>query len=789
LVRDFGFVVRQLLKTPAWAAVVVSTLALGIGANTAVFSLVNDVLLRSLPVRAPGDLVLFRTIDGPGGRPSQAGENNGSIDPVTGRNASTSFALLTFERFRDHHPALSDVFAYAPFNQISLVIDGEPETLPLGQLVSGDYYGALGVSATLGRTMTPADDQPSAPPVAVISHRYWENRFGSDPKVLGRIIQINKVSVALIGVTPPGFAGAMQARASLEPIFQQAAREGWRDMPSLPTLAADPGGQGENDRRRQYAQSLRVLMGLVGLVLLAACANVANLLLARGGSRRKEIAVRLALGAERVHIIRQLLAESVVLASLGAALGVLVAYASRGLLVALRQFGGAPAVLALPLDLRVLGFTIAVATGTALLCGLAPAIRATRVDLTTEFQGGNRLLGSGGRSRLARRLMVLQIALSIVLLVGTGLFVGTLRNLRRVDPGFNQANLVLFRIDAAAACYAPARFAALHAGLQERLARIPGVGAATFSRVALLTGGRANRRISVAGSAPRPGGPTAVNINGLAPNFFGVMEVPILVGRGFDARDHGTAPRVAIVNQRFGREQFGDEDPIGRYLDFGATPTAPAAQVAVVGIVGDMKYTGLREAAPPTVYLPATQMVEGTANYYVRAAADLGTTASAIRAAVRQVDPALPVTDLRTEEQQVGRLTAQEALFARLSGFFGVVTLMLACVGLYGLLSYLVLRRTGEIGLRMALGARPAGVWRMVLGEALGLVRPGLALGGAVAVAASRFIESMLFGLSAADPLTYASAAGVVIAVTVAASLLPAFRAARVDPMTALRAE
>jgi hypothetical protein len=386
LVRDFGFAVRQLLKTPAWAAVVVSTLALGIGANTAVFSLVNDVLLRSLPVRAPGDLVLFRTIDGPGGRPSRAGENNGSIDPVTGRNASTSFALLTFERFRDHHPALSDVFAYAPFNQISLVIDGEPETLPLGQLVSGDYYGALGVSATLGRTMTPADDQPSAPPVAVISHRYWENRFGSDPKVLGRIIQINKVSVALIGVTPPGFAGAMQARASLEPIFQQAAREGWRDMPSLPTLAADPGGQGENDRRRQYAQSLRVLMGLVGLVLLAACANVANLLLARGGSRRKEIAVRLALGAERVHIIRQLLAESVVLASLGAALGVLVAYASRGLLVALRQFGGAPAVLALPLDLRVLGFTIAVATGTALLCGLAPAIRATRVDLTTEFK-------------------------------------------------------------------------------------------------------------------------------------------------------------------------------------------------------------------------------------------------------------------------------------------------------------------------------------------------------------------------------------------------------------------
>jgi ABC-type antimicrobial peptide transport system permease subunit len=390
------------------------------------------------------------------------------------------------------------------------------------------------------------------------------------------------VPVALIGVTPPGFAGAMQigesaditvplahhgrfqpdraasraqpwywwvrimgrlaphataaqARASLEPIFQQAARDGWLDMPSTPTLAADPGGQGENDRRRQYAQSLRILMGLVGLVLLAACANVANLLLARSGSRRKEIAVRLALGADRLHILSQLLAESVVLASLGAALGVLVAYASRGLLVALRQFSGAPAVLDLPLDVRVLGFTIAVATGTALLCGLAPAIRATHVDLTTEFQGGTRLLGSGGRSRLA------------------------------------------------------------------------------------------------------------------------------------------------------------------------------------------------------------------------------------------------------------GRLTAQEALFARLFGLFGVITLMLACVGLYGLMSYLVLRRTGEIGLRMALGARPAGVRRMVLGEALGLV--GLGLGVAVAVAASRFIESMLFGLTAADPVTYASAASVALVVTLAASLLPALRAARVDPMTALRAE
>jgi predicted permease len=703
----------------------------------------------------------------------------------------------------------------------------------------------LGVPAILGRTLTSADDQPAAAPVAVISYRYWENRFGSDPTILGKIVQINRVSVTLIGVTPPGFAGAMQigesadvtvplaqharfqpdraanreqpwywwvrimgrlvpgataqqVRASLEPTFQRAAREGWLagqavvvdpggDAPEASTLAVDPGGQGENDRRRQYAQSLRILMGLVGLVLLAACANVGNLLIARGAARRREIALRLALGADRVHIISQLLAESLLLATAGAALGVLVAYSSRGLLVALRQFGGAPAVLDLPLDGAVLRFTIVVAAGTAMLCGLAPAMRATRIDLTAEFQGGARLLGGGGRAHLSRRLMVVQIALSIVLLVSAGLFVSTLRNLQHVSPGFNTANLVLFRIDASAE-YAPEQFAPLHARLQAQLERIPGVRAVTFSRVALLTGGRANRRIAVSGATPPAGGSRGVNINGVAPNFFRAMEVPILVGRSFDDHDQGRAPQVAIVNQTFARQAFGTDDPIGRGLDFRATPTAPASHVAIVGVVRDMKYTGLREAVPPTVYLPATQMPDGTANYYVRAA-DPGATGSAIRAAVRQVDSALPVIDLRTQKEQIGRLTAQEALFARLSAFFGMVTLILACIGLYGLLSYLVLRRTVEIALRMALGARPARVLRMILSQSFALVGAGLVLGVGVAFGAGRFVESMLFGVSAADPRTYASVAGVIIAVALPASLLPALRAARVDPMTALRAE
>jgi predicted permease len=844
--QDLRFGFRQLLAKPGFTAVTALTLALGIGANTGIFSLVNEVLLRSLPVKNPGELVLFRNIEGPRGRMSRAGENNGSIDPATGRNSSTSFSLLAFERFRERHPALSDVFAYAPFNQINVLIDGQPETDVLGQLVSGAYYTGLGVSPILGRTLTPEDDQPSAEPVAVISHRYWQSRFGGDSGVIGKTIQVNKVPATIIGVTPPGFAGAMQigesadisvplahharfqpersasrakpwywwirvmgrlapqataaqARASLEPIFQEAAREGWRagqsldttprEMPEPLTLSADPGGQGENDRRRQYAQSLRILMGLVSLVLLAACANVANLLLARGAARRREIALRLALGASRARIVRQLLAESLLLASLGAGLGVLFAQWSRGLLVGLRQFGGSPAVLNLPLDGRVFGFTISVTVGAALLFGLAPALRATRINLTAEFQGGARQLGAGSRSRLSQALMVVQVALSLVLLVSTGLFVRTLRNLQNVDPGFNSHQLALFRIDAVSAGYTQERFAALQARLQTRLESIPGVRAATFSRVALLAGVRSNRRITVPGYTPPPGASMIFNLNGIAPNFLAAMEIPLVLGRGFTDHDAPAGPKVAIVNQAFARKIFGDENPVGRRLGFSNAPFAGATEIEIVGVARDAKYTGLREAAPPTIYAPAAQMPEGVANYCVRTADNPAAIFPAIRAAVSELDPTLPVINLRTQDEQIARINSEELLFARLSGFFGFVALALACVGLYGLMSFLVLHRTGEIGLRMAVGALPAQVLRMILRESLALVGLGVALGLPAAYGSSRFIESMLFGLSPADSLTYGSVALILIVVALLASLPPALRAAQVDPMAALRSE
>ena len=839
--------VRGLLKTPGFTVTVVLTLALGIGANTAIFSLVNDVLFRELPVRDPGELVLFRNVEGPDGRLSRAGENNGSVDPVTGRSASTSFSLLTFERFRSSRRVLSHVFAFAPFNRITLLIDGQPETTDMGQLVSGDYFAGLGVSSIAGRMLTEADDQPSAPPVAVISYRFWERRFNRDPSVIGRTIQVNRVLVTVIGVTPSGFAGAMQigewvditlplaqhgrfqpdrassraqpwywwirvmgrlapgvtaaqARASLEPIFQETAQEGWlagvgrvgatgARMPAIATLAADPGGQGENDRRRFYAESLQILMGLVGVLLLVAAANVANLLVARGSARRREIALRLAIGASRARIVRQLLGESVLLAFTGTAFGILLAYWSRGLLLGLRQFNGDRAVLDLPLDGRVLAFTIVVTCGTALLFGLAPALHASRVDLAAEFQSGARLLGRRGRSRLGQTLMVVQIALSFVLLISAALFIQTLRNLERVATGFNTQGLALFRIEATPAGYPSRAFTTIHARVQERLERIPGVQAATFSRVPLLAGTRANRRTSIPGYTPPAGASMIININGISPNFFTAMGIPLLLGRSFTPRDGEDSPRVAIVTNAFVRRYFAGENPVGRHITFDASLTTLASEIEIVGVARDAKYTTVREAEPVTIYLPASQMLEGVANYYVRTAGDPAAIVPAIRRAVREIDPGLPVIDFRTQEQQIARRNSQERVFAQLSGFFGVAALILACVGLYGLMSYLVLQRTGEIGLRLAIGAIPVQVLRMVLRESIALVAVGLVVGLGVAYGVGRFVDSMLFGLSAADPLTYVVVAGALITVTLLASLRPAHRAARVDPMIALRAE
>jgi len=385
--------------------------------------------------------------------------------------------------------------------------------------------------------------------------------------------------------------------------------------------------------------------------------------------------------------------------------------------------------------------------------------------------------------------MVVQIALSFVLLISAALFIQTLRNLERVATGFNTQGLALFRIEATPAGYPSRAFTTIHARVQERLERIPGVQAATFSRVPLLAGTRANRRTSIPGYTPPAGASMIININGISPNFFTAMGIPLLLGRSFTPRDGEDSPRVAIVTNAFVRRYFAGENPVGRHITFDASLTTLASEIEIVGVARDAKYTTVREAEPVTIYLPASQMLEGVANYYVRTAGDPAAIVPAIRRAVREIDPGLPVIDFRTQEQQIARRNSQERVFAQLSGFFGVAALILACVGLYGLMSYLVLQRTGEIGLRLAIGAIPVQVLRMVLRESIALVAVGLVVGLGVAYGVGRFVDSMLFGLSAADPLTYVVVAGALITVTLLASLRPAHRAARVDPMIALRAE
>jgi predicted permease len=844
LVQDLRYAGRMLLKSKAFTAIAVLSLALGIGANTALFSLVDAVLLKMLPVKRPNELVLFNWLSGPRGM--QRGINgNVQTDPATGMRTSTSFSYLTFERFRDQNEMLSDVFAFATLYQLNVNVDGQPE-IARGQLVSGGYYSSLSVPAIMGRTITADDDQASAAPVAVITHRYWQRRFGEDPEIVGKTLIVNNVPVTIVGVTPKEFSGTLQVGespdlsipfsmqpqlspsesnltkpwlwwvqimgrlksgataeqvgASFESILQQSAQEGWtaalahlpqgeaqtsapRDVPRLRVAS---GSQGLTELRRAYSQPLTILMVIVGLVLLIACANVANLLLARGATRQKEIAVRLAIGASRWRVVRQLLTESLLLAILGGAVGVLFAYWGKGLLLILRPWGGDELALDLKLDLRVLGFTIAVSLATGLLFGLAPALRATRVDLTPALKENARSV-TGSRSLLTKSLIIAQVAMSLVLLVGAGLFVRTLRNLQSVDVGFNRENLLLFNVEPALNGYNNAQIAQLYRRMTERLEALPGVSSATVSLIPLLAGRGRTSSISVQGHTAQPDDENDAKVNTVGARFFETMEMPILVGRGLSVRDDEHAPKVAVINQMMARKYFGGEIPLGRRFGFGGPETSE--QIEIVGVARDAKYTGMREEVEPTVYLPYPQSIPRWATFIVRTSGNPTPMTASIREAVHEVDSNLPLFDVKTQSQQADESLAEERLFARLSSCFGLLALLLACIGLYGVMSYGVARRTNEIGIRMALGATAPRVTRMVMRETMLVVVIGVVIGLGAAVATTRLIAAMLFGLAPTDLMTISFAVLLMIAVAALAGYLPARKASKVDPMIALRYE
>ena len=852
--QDLRYGARTLIKARSFTAIAVMSLALGIGANTALFSVVDAMLLKKLPVNEPDRLVLFESVADKSFSPGSY-SGSGSVDE-SGRRVRTSFPYQTYAMFRaQKSDALAEVFA---FGRVTLNVNaGGRADVARAQAVSGNYYAGLGVGAAVGRTLADEDDNAAATPAAVLSHRYWQRRFGGDRAVVGSQINLNGVAFTVVGVTAPGFDGTMQvgtspdvsiplawepqvsnerssmtdggrwwlrlmgrlkpgatleqAQASLGGVFQQSVVEnraaraqarGQKGAPPLdpkiiPQLVASSGSQGEMNTRQYYRRPLYLLLGVVGLVLLIACANVANLLLARAAARQREIAVRLALGASRWRLIRQLLTESVLIAGVGGALGVLLAVWIKDGLLSVSDWGGGGMVALEPrLDPRVLGFTLALSLVTGVLFGIAPAWRASRVDLTPALKDSARTTGAAARSLLTKSLVVAQVALSLLLLVGAGLMLRTLINLQRVETGFNARNLLLFDVDPDLIGYKDARLANLYRQMFERVEAVPGVESVTFSRDALLAQGESDSDFYLEG-ATTPGAdgkakPTGnLFLHRVRENFLEAMEIPLLAGRSLKAQDDERAPKVAVVNREFARRFFAGDNPVGRRFGFDADRSN---EIEIVGVAKDTKYASQRDEVKPTAYLPWSQALGsvGTMTFEVRTAGEPTSAVAAIREAVRGVDSNLPLSNVKTQIEQADETLAMERLFAKLLSLFGLLAQGLAAVGLYGVLAWSVAQRTREIGIRMALGASRSDVLKMVLRQGMTLTLVGVALGVASAYALTKYLASltrMLYGVQPADPLTFVLIALLLTLVALLACYLPARRATRVDPMVALRYE
>jgi predicted permease len=832
--QDLRFAFRMMRKNPGFTLIAVLTLALGIGANTALFSVVDAMLLRKLPVSRPEQLVLFRWL---GGQRVVRGFNGvRETDAATGLQTSTSISYPAFERFRDQNQTLASVFAFASLGRLNLNADGQAE-MAHWQAVSGSYFTGLDVPAVLGRMLTNEDDKAGAEPAAVISYRYWQRRFNSDPAVIGKVVYLSGAAFTIVGVTPREFWGTFdvgsapnitvpiallaqvspegaerkrsasnwwlhimgrlkpgvssaQAQAELTAILQRHVLELPNDAGGqrvAPQIKLDSGSQGLMYARGIFSIQLAILMAIVGLVLLIACINLANLLLARAANRQKELAVRASVGASRIRLIQQLLTESVLLAVLGGGLGLLFADWGKDVLLALLTANWNEFVVDLRLDWRVLGFTALISALTGILFSLVPALRATRIELTPMLKENP---GSEGpvRSRLSKALVVTQVAMSLLLLAGAGLFVRTLHNQNQIDAGFDRENLLIFKVHPRSSGYETARLADLYRQITERIAALPGVSAVTSSVDPLVAGSYSTPHVKVPGYTPRAGENMSVGLASVAPDFLATMGIPLLSGRELTSQDNQQAPKVAVVSQALAQRFFPNQNPLGRRLNI-----LEMWEVQIVGVARDAKYGDLRGAIRPVVYLPYLQNQPGPPaaemSFTVRTAGDPITVMAAIRQAVQSIDRNLPISNVGTQNEVIARMFAKERLFAGLSSFFGLLALALVCIGLYGVMSYTVARRTHEIGVRMALGAQSADVLRMVLGESLVLVLTGSLIGLAAAFATMRWIAGMLYVPIAIDPLTIALATLLLLAVAALSGWLPARRAARVDPLVALRHE
>ncbi len=810
LLQDLRYGLRALRQTPGFTVAAVLILAFGTGANTAIFSMVDAFLLRRLPVKDPQQLVVIKRVD------------------ARGRTAR-DFAYAVFEQLRDHNRTLAGVFAYDA-TRVSATAGGEAELVD-ADFVSGNYFEVLGVNAALGRALTPDDDRPGHPAVAVISYGYWKRHLGSDPGAIGRVIHAGGTPLHVIGVMPSEFFGRQgagksaeivvpmvlqpqlglkdhttfhlmgrlkpggtleQARADLDVIYRQAlaagasmSQESERAIRAQ-RIVVESGVRGDAGDYDGLGPELRILLAAVGLALLIASMNIANLLLARGAARQREISVRLALGAGRGRVVQQLLVESVLLALLGGAAGLLLANWLAGALVFVLSLGREPVVFEFSADPRVLAFTAAVSVVTGILFGLAPALAATREDLNTVLKGAEgRTTPAGGGKRLGGSFVVLQVALSIVLLVGAGLLIRRLWELYRFEPGFERSHVVMAWVFPVLNGYDHGREMALYRELFERVNAVPGVQSASLERLRLVYG-RTYREVRAEGGTPTSGEERRVYCNQVGPRFFETMRIPLLLGREFSLIDTEAAPKVAIISAKLAQRLFPKGQPIGGRIGFGGES---GGAIRVVGVVGDIRHHPDERQPDEAVYIPYTQapLEElGQMNIVVRTATP-GSAIADIRRQVRAIDKNLPLRGIETQEEEIDEYLAGQRSLATLLSMFGGLALLLASIGLYGTMSYAVGRRTRELGIRLALGAQREELIRMVLGEAFRQVGLGVALGIPAAVAAAKLAGSAVFGIRSADPVAMFAAVGSLAAVALLAAWLPARRATKVDPVAALR--
>jgi predicted permease len=834
VLQDVRYGMRMLAKSPITTVIAVASLGLGIGANTAIFALAKAALLDALAVPHPEQLRLLAYAQDD--RSVIRNDWGDFYTDAQGHTIAASFSWPVYQEMQRKSHTPEDLFAFvdlSQFEHLSATINGHAEAVS-GELVSGNFFDAMGVAVQLGRPIQPADDTSA---VAVISDAFWRRQFDRSPSVLGKTINVNLVPVTIIGVAPPSFTGAshvqtpqdlflpfrMQpavfprdkgsllsdpdtwwlqimvrrkpgtseaaAQASLGVDLNQAIQSTMtvKAGQSVPQLLLLPGARGWSYTEQQLEHPMPMLLAVAGLVLLLACANVANLLLARFSSRQREISIRFAMGAARTRVARQMLIESLCLSALGSGAGLLLGFVGRNLLPRLFSVPWGPLALNTRFDWQVFAFTLTISVLTGIGFGVGPALQAMRADANSGLKDQAPTIAGAHKGLAAKALVVVQIALCMLLLVSAGLFVRTLRNLQTVDKGFNSKGLLLFALEPPALRYpTPKNMEVLHR-IEEKIGALPGVESVTLSREALLAQSGSNSDFIVEGRAKDLTRNRRVSTNAVGQSFFSTMNIPILYGRPFDVRDTPGAPPVAIVNRSLAQREFAGRNPIGSSFRMkeGGEP------YEIVGVSADAKYAWIRDDAPPTFYILYTQQKDsrGRMTYEVRTRGNPKDIVAAIRQTIESIDDDLPLVDVRTQREQIDATLAPERSFAAVTSGFGLLGMVLASIGVYGVIAAGVSRRVNEIGVRMALGARRETVLRMVLAETMSLALTGIAVGIGAAVILARFLSSLLFGLKPTDAVTLGSAAILLSIAAFLAGWSPARRASRIQPIQALRHE